>query len=105
PDFEESVQLTMECTPEATQRLQIIPSILPQAYVGETSLGLTFTFQRPSYCASITGFLVRMIGHEEGVTGIHTLRHEPTFSPQMLTQTVERWDESRQRWMPQEGDL
>ena len=105
PDFEESVQLTMECTPEATQRLQVIPSILPQAYVGESNIGLTVTFQRPSYCSSITGFLVRMIGLEEGVTKVHTLRHEPTFSPQMLTRTAIRWDESRQRWMPQEGDL
>jgi hypothetical protein len=105
PDFEESVQLTMECTPEVTQRLQAIPSILPQAYVGETDIGLNFTFQRPSYCSSITGILVRMIGLEEGVSKVHTLRHEPTFSPQMLTRTVVRWDESRQRWMPQEGDL
>jgi hypothetical protein len=105
PDFEESVQLTMECTPEATQRLQVIPSILPQAYVGITDTGLNFTFQRPSYCSSITGFLVRTIGFEEGVSKIHTLRYEPTFSPQMLTRTVVRWDESRQRWTPQEGDI
>jgi len=105
PDFEEAVQLTMECTPEAAQRLRVIPSILPQAFVGETSIGVNFSFQRPSYCSSITGFLVRMIGLEEGVTKVHTLRHEPTFSPQMLTRTAVRWDESRQRWMPQEGDL
>ncbi|MFX0168176.1 MAG: MarR family transcriptional regulator [Candidatus Hodarchaeota archaeon] len=105
PDFEESVQLTIECTPEATKRLKAIPAILPQANVGETSSGLNFTFQRPSYCSSITGFLVRMIGLEKGVSKVFTLRHEPTFSPQMLTETVIRWDESRQRWTPQEGDI
>ena len=105
PELEELVQFSIECTPEARDRISRIPSILPYTYMVTSDKGLFFTFQRPSRCASITGLLTRLINREEGVSKVTLLRYEPSFSPQMFTQTASRWDSSRQRWILQEGDI
>ncbi|MFX0078275.1 MAG: hypothetical protein ACFE8O_03460 [Candidatus Hermodarchaeota archaeon] len=105
PELEELVQFSIECTPKARDRISRIPSILPYTYMVTSDNGLFFTFQRPSRCASITGLLTRLINREEGVTKVTLLRYEPSFSPQMFTQTASRWDSSRQRWVLQEGDI
>lgn len=105
PGLEELVQYSIKCTPEARERIRRIPSILPYAYIVNSNTGLFFTFQRPSRCASITGLLLRAISREEGVSKVTLFRYEPSFSPQMLTRTANRWDESRQRWVLQEGDI
>jgi biotin operon repressor len=105
PELEELVQFSVECTPEASDRISRIPSILPYTYMVTSDNGLFFTFQRPSRCASITGLLNRLINREEGVSKVTLLRYEPSFSPQMFTQTASRWDSSRQRWVLQEDDI
>jgi len=105
PELEELVQFSVECTPEACERISRIPSILPYTYMVTSDNGLFFTFQRPSRCASITGLLARLINREEGVSKVTLFRYEPSFSPQMFTQTASRWDSSRQRWILQEGDI
>ena len=105
PELEELVQFSVECTLEACERISRIPSILPYTYLVKSDSGLFFTFQRPSRCASITGLLTRLINREEGVSKVTLLRYEPSFSPQMFTQTASRWDSSRQRWVLQEGDI
>lgn len=105
PELEELVQFSIECTPKARDRISRIPSILPYTYMVTSDNGLFFTFQRPSRCASITGLLTRLINCEEGVAKVTLLRYEPSFSPQMFTQTASRWDSSRQRWLLQEGDI
>jgi hypothetical protein len=105
PELEELVQFSIECTPEASERIRRIPSVLPYTYMVTSEIGLFFTFQRPSRCASITGLVTRLLNREEGVTKVTLLRYEPSFSPQMFTQTASRWDSSRQRWVLQEGDI
>ena len=105
PELEELVQFSVECTLEACERISRIPSILPYTYLVKSDSGLFFTFQRPSRCASITGLVARLINREEGVTKTTLFRYEPSFSPQMFTQTASRWDSSRQRWVLQEGDI
>ncbi len=105
PELEELVQFSVECTPEACERISRIPSILPYTYMVTSDKGLFFTFQRPSRCASITGLVARMINREEGVSKVTLFRYEPSFSPQMFTQTASRWDSSRQRWILQEDDI
>ncbi len=105
PGLEEVVQFTIECAPECFDHLSRISSFLPYTYLQTSKTSLFFTFQRPNQCASITGLLIRMISREEGVSKLRVIRYEPTFSPQMLTQTVTRWDSSRQRWIIQEGDI
>lgn len=105
PGLEEVVQFTIECAPECFDHISRISSFLPYTYLQTSKTSLFFTFQRPNLCSSITGLLVRMISQEEGVSKLRVIRYEPTFSPQMLTQTVSRWDNSRQRWIIQEGDI
>ncbi|MFX1575827.1 MAG: hypothetical protein ACFFCF_01500 [Promethearchaeota archaeon] len=105
PDFEELVKFSIICTPEAIEPIYRLISILPYTYSLRTDVGITFTFQRPSRCTSITGLLVETFDQIEGVSNIKIIRYEPTFSPQLSTKTADRWDESRQRWLPQKGDI
>jgi hypothetical protein len=105
PDLEELVKFSIDCTPEAVQPIYRLISILPYTYSVGTEVGLTFTFHRPSRCASITGLLVEAFDRIDGVSNIKVFRYEPTFSPQLFTKTVDRWDESRQRWLLQKGDI
>ncbi|MFW9830830.1 MAG: hypothetical protein ACFFD8_03565 [Candidatus Thorarchaeota archaeon] len=105
PGLEELVQYSIVCTPEAREKIRLITTILPYCYLVTSNIGLFFTFQRPSRCASLIGLLLRMISEEEGVSKVTLFRYEPSYSPQMLTQTATRWDENRQRWNLQEGDI
>jgi len=105
PDLEELVKFSIECTPNARDSIHRIISILPYTYSVRTDVGMTFTFHRPSRCSSITGLLVQAFEQIEGVSNIRIFRYEPTFSPQLFTQTAHRWDESRQRWLLQKGDI
>lgn len=105
PDLEELVKFSIDCTPEAIEAIHRLISILPYTYSVRTDVGLTFTFHRPSRCASITGLLAEAFDRIEGVSDIKVFRYEPTFSPQLFTKTADRWDDSRQRWLLQKGDI
>lgn len=105
PELEELVQFSVQCIPEACERILRITSILPYTYSLRTDIGIIFIFQRPSRCSSITGLLTRLISNEEGVSKVTLFRFEPSFSPQMLTHTVDRWDSSRQRWILRKDDI
>ncbi len=105
PELEELVQFSIQGSPEACERILRITSILPYTYSVRTEIGVVFIFQRPSRCSSITGLLTRLISHEEGVSKVTLFRFEPSFSPQMLTHTADRWDSSRQRWILRKDDI
>jgi hypothetical protein len=105
PELEELVKFSIDCTPEAIDPIHHLISLLPYTYSVRTDNGVTFTFHRPSRCSSLTGLLVQVIDQIEGVSNVRIFRFEPTFSPQLFTQTTNRWDESRQRWLLQIGDI
>ncbi len=105
PDLEELVKFSIECTPAAFKPIFRLVSILPYTYSIRTDVGLTFTFHRPSRCASITGLLANAFDRIDGVSKIKIFRYEPTFSPQLFTKTADRWDESRQRWLLKKEDI
>ncbi|MFX1403701.1 MAG: hypothetical protein ACFE9D_04425 [Promethearchaeota archaeon] len=105
PELEELVKFSIECSSKALEPIYRLISILPYTFSVETDTGLTFSFHRPSRCSSITGLLAQAFEQIDGVSDVSIFRYEPTFSPQLFTQTADRWDESRQRWLPRKGDI
>ncbi len=105
PELEELVKFCIECSPKALEPIYRLISILPYTYSVETDVGVTFSFHRPSRCSSITGLLVQTFEQIDGVSNVTIFRYEPSFSPQLFTQTADRWDESRQRWLLRKGDI
>jgi hypothetical protein len=105
PSFEELVVLSIYCNDETKERLRILPSILPYAFIITSENGIIFAFQRPTQCAEVTGQLVKAISRTEGVSDVEMLRLEPSLTAMRAAQNVDRWDSSRQRWILHKDDI
>ncbi len=105
PGLDEQVTLVIKCNQKTCESLLTLPSILPYAFMYSSDTGIILTFQRPAHCTAITGHLIRAIYKEPGVDQIFLLRYPWRVSPPAVNDVVTRWNEEKQKWNLQEGDI
>jgi hypothetical protein len=79
--------------------------MLPFTYITSTDKGVTLIAQRPTLYSALTGELVRAISRLDGVSDVVAIGLEQTLTTRAGTPIANRWDESHQRWILEEGDL
>lgn len=105
PGLDEHVRLMIHCTADSREIVRILPSVLPYAVIFTTSFGCELSFQRPMRCTAITGQMIRALHREEGVGDIELLRFQSSLAPTNQLDIVDLWDDKRQSWFLEEGDI
>ncbi len=105
PSFESFVTLRIHCTSDKRDQIMLLPSILPYAFISVQESSVLISFHQPRRCGSITGQLVRALSDDLGVKDIEVIHQCDNIGSPLGIEAYDRWDESRQRWLIQEGDI
>jgi len=105
PGFDEEVALSIRCAKEAREVFRIMPSTLPYTVIFTLDTGCLVLLQRPSHFATASRQLVHAVSRDPDVSDVEVYRFHWRVSPPWVLDMVRDWDQGKQRWNLEEGDI